>query len=112
VVPAVVTRHGTLVAASPAQVTRLPGLTPHGGARVVSRSELPDEERTEVRRRAQLVGDRLREEGYRGWFELELVLEVETAAVHFGALAQTVSDAGAQANVAAVGNGAPPLVLF
>jgi len=112
VLPAVVTGHGTIVAASPAEVTRLAGVTPHGSARVVSRSRLPDEQRAEARRCTQLVGDRLREEGYRGWFELELELELETGAVHFGALGQAVSDAGALANVAAVGDGVPPLVLF
>lgn len=100
----VVTRHGTLVGPDLAE----PSADGNGQTTCV----LPDKQRGQIRRVVQLLGEHLGREGYRGWFEVELVVEGDGDAVLLGGLQPRFTNAGSLANVAAVARGHTPLFLF
>ncbi len=111
----VITRHGTLVGPLMAELTGFPELTPYDGGwcgNDVSPNVLTHEQRTLARRWTQAMGERLRQEGYRGYFELDFLLDATTGELFLGELNPRVTGASSITNVTAVAYGDMPLFLF
>jgi hypothetical protein len=111
----VITRHGTLVGPLMAELTGFPELTPYDGGwcgNDVSPDVLSDEQRALARSRTAAMGERLRAEGYRGYFELDFLLDATTGEMWLGELNPRVTGASSITNVTAVAYGDMPLFLF
>jgi hypothetical protein len=111
----VITRHGTLVGPLMSELTGFPELTPYDGGwcgNDVSPNALTDTQRQLARQRTQAMGERLRAEGYRGYFELDFLLDAVGGELYLGELNPRVSGASSITNVTAVAYGDMPLFLF
>jgi biotin carboxylase len=111
----VITRHGTLVGPLMTELTGFPELTPYGGGwcgNDVFASALSEEHRRLARRYARQMGDRLRREGYRGYFELDFLADMSSGEMYLGELNPRVTGASSMTNVTAVAYGDMPLFLF
>jgi hypothetical protein len=111
----VITRHGTLVGPLMAELAGFPELTPYGGGwcgNDVSPTVLTDRHREIARERTRAMGDRLAAEGYRGYFELDFLADVDTGEMYLGELNPRVTGASSMTNVTAVAYGDMPLFLF
>jgi biotin carboxylase len=111
----VITRHGTLVGPLMAELTGFPELTPYDGGwcgNDVSPNVLTEHQRALARERTVAMGERLRAEGYRGYFELDFLLDADTGEIWLGELNPRVTGASSITNVTAVAYGDMPLFLF
>jgi D-alanine-D-alanine ligase-like ATP-grasp enzyme len=111
----VITRHGTLVGPLMTELTGFPELTPYDGGwcgNDVSPDVLTEEQRRTARERTIAMGERLRQEGYRGYFELDFLLDAHTGELWLGELNPRVTGASSITNVTAVAYGDMPLFLF
>src|SRR5262245_26171733 len=111
----VVTRHGTLVGPLMTELTGFPELTPYGGGwcgNEVDPHALTDEHRTQARTWTEAFGERLRAEGYRGYFELDFLVDARSGGLYLGELNPRVTGASSITNVNAVAYGDMPLFLF
>ena len=111
----VITRHGTLVGPLMTELTGFPELTPYGGGwcgNDVFAAALSEEHRLQARAFTQQMGDRLREEGYRGYFELDFLADMDSGEMWLGELNPRVTGASSMTNVTAVAYGDMPLFLF
>ena len=111
----VITRHGTLVGPLMAELTGFPELTPYDGGwcgNDVSAEVLTERQRALARARTFAMGERLRSEGYRGYFELDFLADAETGELWLGELNPRVTGASSITNVNAVAYGDMPLFLF
>jgi biotin carboxylase len=111
----VITRHGTLVGPLMAELVGFDELTPYDGGWCgddVSGELLTEAQRTLARRHTVAMGERLRREGYRGYFELDFLLDAETGEIWLGELNPRVTGASSITNVTAVAYGDMPLFLF
>jgi hypothetical protein len=112
---AVVTRHGTLVGPLMTELTGFPELTPYAGGwcgNDVFADVLTEQHRARARAYTQAMGDRLRREGYRGYFEIDYLADVDTGQIYLGELNPRVTGASSITNVTAVAYGDMPLFLF
>ena len=111
----VITRHGTLVGPLMAELAGFPELTPYGGGwcgNDVAPTVLTDRHREIARARTRAMGDRLAAEGYRGYFELDFLADIDTGEMYLGELNPRVTGASSMTNVTAVAYGDMPLFLF
>ena len=111
----VITRHGTLVGPLMTELTGFPELTPYGGGwcgNDVFATALSDRQRQLAREYTQRMGDRLRDEGYRGYFELDFLADADSGELYLGELNPRVTGASSMTNVTAVAYGDMPLFLF
>jgi biotin carboxylase len=111
----VITRHGTLVGPLMTELTGFPELTPYGGGwcgNDVFGTALTERHRHLAREYTQRMGDRLRQEGYRGYFELDFLADVDSGELYLGELNPRVTGASSMTNVTAVAYGDMPLFLF
>ena len=111
----VITRHGTLVGPLMTELTGFPELTPYGGGwcgNDVFATALTERHRQLAREYTQRMGDRLRQEGYRGYFELDFLADVDSGELYLGELNPRVTGASSMTNVTAVAYGDMPLFLF
>jgi biotin carboxylase len=111
----VITRHGTLVGPLMTELTGFPELTPYGGGwcgNDVFGTALDERRRQLAREYTQRMGDRLREEGYRGYFELDFLADADSGELYLGELNPRVTGASSMTNVTAVAYGDMPLFLF
>ncbi len=111
----VITRHGTLVGPLMTELTGYPELTPYGGGwcgNDVFAAALSEEHRRQARAFTQQMGERLRSEGYRGYFELDFLADMDTGDMWLGELNPRVTGASSMTNVTAVAYGDMPLFLF
>ncbi len=111
----VITRHGTLVGPLMTELTGFPELTPYDGGwcgNDVSPDVLTPGQRTMARERTKAMGERLRNEGYRGYFELDFLMDAHTGELWLGELNPRVTGASSITNVTAVAYGDMPLFLF
>lgn len=114
-VEAVLTRHGTIVGPFMTEITGHKALTPYRGG--WSGNEMfPGVLDNEARHRAtdlvRRLGDRLGEEGYRGFFEVDVLLDTDTGDVYLGELNPRISGASAITNVTAGAYADVPLFVF
>ena len=111
----VITRHGTLVGPLMTELAGFPELTPYGGGwcgNDVHGSLFSDDVRAVARARTMQMGERLRKEGYRGYFELDFLADVDTGEMYLGEMNPRVTGASSMTNVTAVAYGDMPLFLF
>ena len=111
----VVTRHGTLVGPLMTELTGFPELTPYGGGwwgNDIHPHALTPAHRAQARTWTQAMGERLRAEGYRGYFELDYLVDSPTGDMYLGELNPRVTGASSLTNVNAVAYGDMPLFLF
>jgi hypothetical protein len=111
----VVTRHGTLVGPLMTELTGFPELTPYAGGwcgNDVFAEVLSERHRKQAREYVQAMGDRLRREGYLGYFEIDCLADVNTGELFLGELNPRVTGASSITNVTAVAYGDMPLFLF
>jgi hypothetical protein len=111
----VITRHGTLVGPLMAELTGFPELTPYDGGwcgNDVFPDVLTAQQRLLARERTFAMGERLRAEGYRGYFELDFLADANTGEMYLGELNPRVTGASSITNVTAVAYGDMPLFLF
>jgi hypothetical protein len=112
---AVVTRHGTLVGPLMTELTGFPELTPYEGGwcgNDVFAEVLTEQHRARARTYTQAMGERLRREGYRGYFEIDYLADVDSGEIYLGELNPRVTGASSITNVTAVAYGDMPLFLF
>jgi biotin carboxylase len=98
-----------------AELTGFPELTPYDGGwcgNDVSADVLSEGQRALARERTFAMGERLRQEGYRGYFELDFLADANTGELWLGELNPRVTGASSITNVNAVAYGDMPLFLF
>ena len=97
------------------ELAGFPELTPYGGGwcgNEVGSEFFSDHHRELARRYTQQMGDRLRQEGYRGYFELDFLVDAASGELYLGELNPRVTGASSMTNVTAVAYGDMPLFLF
>jgi len=114
-VEAVITRRGTVVGPLMSELTGYPELTPYAGG-WCGNEMFPEVLSADLRSRGidlvRRLGDRLAEEGYRGFFEVDLLVDLDRGEVYLGELNPRISGASAITNVTAGAYADVPLFLF
>jgi biotin carboxylase len=111
----VVTRHGTLVGPLMTELAGFEELTPYGGGwcgNDVFAEVLTQQHRKQAREYMQAMGERLAREGYRGYFEIDFLADVDSGEMYLGELNPRVTGASSITNVTAISYGDMPLFLF
>ncbi len=114
-VEAVLTRHGTLVGPLMSDITGHPELTPYKGGWAgndVYLDVLDETQRSRARILTQNLGNRLANEGYRGFFEVDYLVDVDTGELYLGELNPRLSGISSMTNVTAGAYAELPLFLF
>jgi hypothetical protein len=114
-VEAVLTRHGTLVGPIMADITGYSELTPYKGGWAgndVYLDVLNEAQRARARVLTQNLGDRLSSEGYRGFFEVDYLVDTDTGELYLGELNPRLSGISSMTNVTAGAYAELPLFLF
>lgn len=114
-VEAVNTRHGTVVGPFMTDLTGYPELTPYKGGwcgNDLFPEALSDEHRAVAIEHVRRLGDRLRQEGYRGFFEVDVLVDLDSDEVYLGELNPRISGASSMSNVTAGAYADIPLFLF
>ena len=114
-VEAVNTRHGTIVGPFMTDLTGFPELTPYRGG-WCGNDLFPEALTADQRARAvghvRRLGDRLRAEGYKGYFEVDVLVDLDTDEVYLGELNPRISGVTSLTNVTAGAYADVPLFLF
>ena len=114
-VEAVLTRHGTVVGPFMTDLTGYPELTPYQGGwcgNDLFPEALSDEHRDRATELVRRLGGRLGQEGYKGFFEVDVLLDLDTGEVYLGELNPRISGVSSMTNVTAAAYADIPLFLF
>lgn len=114
-IEAVLTRQGTVVGPCMTEITGHADLTPYRGGWAGNEmfpTVLDDESRHAAIELVRRLGDRLGKEGYRGFFEVDVLLDTDTGDVYLGELNPRISGASAITNVTAGAYADVPLFAF
>lgn len=114
-VEAVLTRSGTIVGPFMTELTGYSKLTPYRGGwcgNEMFPETLPPKQRKKAARLVRRLGARLGREGYRGFFEVDVLVDTDTDDVYLGELNPRISGASAITNVTAGAYADVPLFLF
>ena len=114
-VEAVLTRHGTVVGPFMIDLTGYPELTPYRGGWCgddLFPDALTDEHRAKAIELVRRLGGRLRQEGYKGFFEVDVLIDLDTDEVYLGELNPRISGVSSMTNVTAGAYADLPLFLF
>ena len=114
-VEAVLTRHGTVVGPFMTDLTGYPELTPYKGGwcgNDLFPEALSDEHRAKATELVQRLGGRLGQEGYKGFFEVDVLIDLGTGEVYLGELNPRISGVSSMTNVTAGAYADMPLFLF
>lgn len=110
-----VTKHGTLVAPLMTELVGFKELTPYKGGwcgnEVYANAFTPDI-REKATKYTQLFGDQLRKEGYKGYFELDFLIDQDNGEIYLGELNPRISGASSITNHALFAMKDVPLFLF
>jgi len=112
---ACVTRHGTIAGPLMTELVGFPELTPYRGGwcgNEVLPEAFPKRVRERARETAIAFGEELRKIGYRGYFELDFLRDLDSNAVYLGEVNPRVTGASAMTNLAAFAHADAPLFLF
>ena len=114
-IEACVTRHGTIVAPLMTELVGFKELTPYKGG-WCGNEIYPNAFTAKLRRQAakytQLFGDQLREEGYKGYFELDFLIDQDNGEIYLGELNPRVTGASSITNHAVFALADAPLFIF
>jgi hypothetical protein len=114
-VEAVNTRHGTVVGPFMTDLTGYPELTPYRGGwcgNDLFPEALSEAHRATAISHVRRLGDRLRQEGYKGFFEVDVLVDLDSEEVYLGELNPRISGASSMTNVTAGAYADIPLFLF
>ncbi len=114
-VEACITRHGTVVGPFMTDLTGYPELTPYKGGwcgNDLFPDALTTQQRSTAIQHVRRLGDRLAQEGYRGFFEVDVLVDLLTDEVYLGELNPRISGASSMTNVTAGAYADIPLFLF
>jgi biotin carboxylase len=114
-VEASITRHGTIVGPFMTSMIGHPELTPYKGGwcgNDIFKDALTAKRRKQARQMTERLGARLAEEGYRGFFEVDFLVDKDTGELYLGELNPRVSGASSMTNVTAGAYADLPLFLF
>jgi biotin carboxylase len=114
-IEACVTRHGTIVAPLMTELVGFKELTPYKGG-WCGNEIYPNAFNPELRQKAientQLFGNQLREEGYKGYFELDFLIDQDNGEIYLGELNPRVTGASSITNHAVFALADAPLFVF
>jgi biotin carboxylase len=114
-VEAVITRHGTLVGPYVASLVGYPELTPYKGGwcgNDIYPGLLGEENRIRASAMTQRLGERLAKEGYRGFFEVDYLVDADSGEIYLGELNPRVSGLSPITHVTLGAYSDVPLFLF
>ncbi|TWP33525.1 biotin carboxylase [Leekyejoonella antrihumi] len=114
-VEACITRHGTIVGPFMVDLTGYPELTPYKGGwcgNDLFPEALTPEQRSHAIEHVRRLGDRLAQEGYKGFLEIDVLVDLATDEVYLGELNPRISGASSMTNVTAGAYADVPLFLF
>lgn len=114
-VEACVTRHGTIVAPLMTELVGFKELTPYKGGwcgNEIYPEAFTPELRTKATKYTQLFGDQLRKEGYKGYFELDFLIDQDNGEIYLGELNPRVTGASSITNHAVFALADAPLFVF
>src|ERR1700751_1982770 len=114
-VEACITRHGTIVGPFMTDLTGYPELTPYQGGwcgNDLFPDALSDAPRARGVELVRRLGSRLTQEGYKGFFEVDVLVDLDTDEVYLGELNPRISGASSITNVTAGAYADVPLFLF
>ncbi len=110
-----VTKHGTLVAPLMTELVGFKELTPYKGG-WCGNEIYPNAFKQDIREKAKIYtqrfGDQLRKEGYKGYFELDFLIDQDNGEVYLGELNPRISGASSITNHAQFAMTDVPLFLF
>ena len=114
-IEACVTRNGTVVAPLMTELVGFKELTPYKGG-WCGNEIYPDVFNKGIRQKArkytQMFGDQLKKEGYKGYFELDFLIDEDTGKIYLGELNPRVTGASSITNHAVFALSDIPLFLF
>jgi biotin carboxylase len=114
-IEACVTQHGTIVAPLMTELVGFKELTPYKGG-WCGNEIYPDafnkNLRFKARKYTQLFGDQLRKEGYKGYFELDFLIDEDNGQIYLGELNPRVTGASSITNHAVFALADAPLFVF
>ncbi len=112
---ACVTRHGTIVGPHMTELIGFPELTPYKGG-WCGNEVLPEafdrRIRNNARRSAFRLGQELKRLGYRGYFEIDFLTDLDSGKVYLGEINPRITGASSMTNLAAFAHADAPLFLF
>ena len=114
-VEACITRHGTIVGPFMTDLTGYPELTPYKGGwcgNDLFPEALSEDDRAVAISHVRKLGDRLAQEGYKGFLEVDVLVDLDTGAVYLGELNPRISGVSSMTNVTAGAYADVPLFLF
>ncbi|MEQ9399477.1 MAG: biotin carboxylase [Longimicrobiales bacterium] len=112
---ACVTKHGTLVGPLMTELVGFKELTPYKGGwcgNEVFPDAFPQKVRDFARRSAFKIGEALRKRRYRGYFELDFLIDLDSEDVYLGEMNPRITGASSMTNLAAFAHADAPLFLF
>ncbi|QUR67761.1 biotin carboxylase [Mycobacterium spongiae] len=110
-----VTRHGTVIGPPMTSLVGYPELTPHKGAwcgNDIWREVLPPAQTHAAREMARKLGDVMSREGYRGYFEVDLLHDLDSDELYLGEVNPRLSGASPMTNLTTEAYADIPLFLF
>jgi biotin carboxylase len=110
-----VTRHGTVIGPAMTSLVGYPELTPYKGAwcgNDVWREVLPPAQTHAAREMVGKLGEVLRREGYRGYFEVDLLHDLDSDELYLGEVNPRLSGASPMTNLTTEAYADMPLFLF
>lgn len=114
-IEACVTRHGTIVAPLMTEIVGFKELTPYKGG-WCGNEIFPDAFSPTLRKKAhkytQLFGDQLAKEGYKGYYELDFLIDQDNGEIYLGELNPRVTGASSITNHAVFALADAPLYIF
>jgi biotin carboxylase len=114
-VEACITRHGTIVGPFMTDLTGYPELTPYKGGwcgNDLFPEALTAKQRATAIDHVRRLGDRLAKEGYKGFLEIDVLVDLADDSVYLGELNPRISGASSMTNVTAGAYADVPLFLF
>lgn len=114
-IEACVTQHGTIVAPLMTELVGFKELTPYKGGwcgNEIYADAFTPAIRRKARKYAQLFGDQLRKEGYKGYFELDFLIDQDNQQLYLGELNPRITGASSITNHAVFALSDIPLFLF
>ena len=114
-IEACATRQGTIVGPLMTELVGFPELTPYRGGwcgNEIFATAFPPKVRQKARQLTFAFGEQLRAEGYRGYFELDFLIEQKSGEIYLGELNPRITGASSMTNHAAFAHADAPLFLF
>ena len=114
-IEACATRWGTLVGPLLTELIGAPELTPYAGGwcgNELYDAAFTNEQRQQVFTKTKAMGDALYQRGYRGYFELDYLIDLDTQEIYLGELNARISGVTAMTNMSVFSQQHLPLFLF